>query len=218
MKIVMLSFGFDIAVVMRTLSDYSLTSGDTIVLVVPDDDSERKRNSIREVEGFLSALVGRGLSLSLDVVEVDDVDVEECVKRIASYMLSHRGAQFHLEASGGVRSICTAMVIAGVLMGDMVRSFATQSEAAPKKVFVHLPVCSVELTSPKLELLRALAGGKSMTLKRLALVVKKDVSTVSRHLEGLERRGLVKREGEGYGCTYGLTPYGEIVHMRHGGG
>lgn len=212
----MLSFGFDTGIVMRTLSDYSLMSGDTIVLVVPDGENERKRSSIEEVRRFLSSLGERGLLLSLDVLEVNDVDVEDCVRRIASYIISHEKSQLHLEATGGVRSICTAMVIAGVLMGDRVESFATQSEAASKKVFAPLPMCGSELTKPKLELIDVLAESP-MPLKKLASWVKKDVSTVSRHLDELERRGLVKKESDGYMSNYALTPYGDVVHMSVGG-
>jgi CRISPR locus-related DNA-binding protein len=214
-KTVILSFGFDVGIVMRTLSDYSLRSGDSIVLVVPDDDSEKKISSIKEVEKFVSTLAERGLSLSLKIMEVDDQNIEESVMKICEYMLSHPDNEFYLEASGGVRSICTAITITAMLMGNMVKSFATLSEAASKKMFVDVPPYDNTLSDAKMVLLGLLS--KPLTIKEISSRMKKNISTVSRHLEELEKKKLVRKDGEGYGCRYSLTPYGRIaLQMREG--
>ena len=209
-KTVILSFGFDVGIVMRTLSDYSLKSGDGIVLVVPDDDNEKKISSIKEVEKFVSTLGERGLSLTLEIIEVDDQNIEESVMRICEYMLSHPDNDYHLEASGGVRSICTAVTITAMLMGDFVKSFATLSEAASKKMFVEVPVYDNTLSEAKMNLLHLLSK-EPLVIKEISSRIRKNISTVSRHLEELEKKKLVRKDGEGYGCKYSLTPYGKIV-------
>ncbi len=206
---VILSFGFDLSGVLRSYSHFSLKSGDRFVLVIPKPSNPRNESAVKDVEGFISGLKSKGVDIDLKVLSVNASDVESIVRDIGN-LLNKGDYDYHLEATGGVRSVCVALSILGILFKPKISSFRTINEANGHITKVDLPICDHEFPKTKKRIIDYLKREGSTTTKQLSDDLGKDTSTISRHLSELERKYLVKKDSA-YDAKYSLTYVGDIL-------
>lgn len=213
-KCVILSFGFDLSGVLRSYSHFSLKTGDMFVLVIPKPPNPRNESAVKDVEGFISGLKSKGVNIDLEVLSVDASDVESIVKNIGT-LINQGGYEYHLEATGGVRSVCVALTILGILFKPKISSFRTINEANGHISQVNLPVSDHDFPRTKMMILSYLKERGSATTKQISEKLGKDISTINRHLSELEKRYLAEKDSS-YDAKYSLTYVGEILIMEHG--
>jgi len=208
-KCVIISFGFDLSGVFRAYSEYSLKRGDLIVLVLPEPVSPRNESAVKDVESFLSGLKSKGVDIDKEVLGVDANDIGSIVEDIGE-IIKEQKYQYYLEATGGIRSVCVAFTILGIIFKDKIEFFRTINEANGYITEVSLPTCASDISSTKRKILYLLKKQSGLTTKDLANELDKNVSTISRHLSELEHRFLVKKDSE-YDARYNLTYVGKVL-------
>lgn len=210
-KCVILSFGFDLSGVLRAYSHFSMRSGDLFLLIIPKPINHRNESAVKDVEGFISGLQSKGVNINMDVLTVDASDVESIVKEIVGH-IKNGGYEYHLEATGGVRSVCVALTVLGIIFKSNISSFRTINEANGKIASVDLPDCEHDFPKTKQNIVRFLREKGSATTKQISQYLIKDVSTVNRHLSELEKKHIVVKDSD-YDAKYSLTYVGEVLSL-----
>lgn len=78
----------------------------------------------------------------------------------------------------------------------------------------YLGDTSAVVSAPKVELLEHLMRHPGLSLRELARALDRDPSTISEHLEDLERSGLVLKESHGAGRPVTLRTIPQEIHIR----
>jgi len=204
------SLGFDVTNLLGSLLDRGFGSGDSLVLIVPKNRSERNREAIRKVELLLSELGSRGYRIDMTTLELDEHNPLESLKTLIQHIKEWDG-ETYLDAVGGLRVLCVIMAIAALLVPKKNVYLTSVAENSGKRV--DIPQISLSLlsslTGANVDVLRAIKKGY-ITMEKLEKVLNKDRSTLSRHLTSLEEIGLIERV-----CSrpaeYRLTDAGEVV-------
>ncbi len=201
---------------MRGITDYRMDAGDRLVLVRPDDICTRSNNAVSAVEGFLAHIASRGLEIELDELLVPHRDVLGCAERLLnSIERCDPGCEIYLEATGGVRSICTAMTLVAVLSGVEIAGFATLSEASGTKEQLPVPQLRFALSPSARSILTALYPAPH-TRRELERQIGKDASTISRAVGQLLDQRLVTETHNGRCATLELTGWGRLLALSIG--
>lgn len=207
-KCVILSFGFDSSVVLRAYSKYNLGGGDCLALVVSKEENARRDTAIKEVESFLSSLRSRGVDIEMSVLRVEASSIEAVVTQVADF-IAQEGYSYYLEATGGLRSVCAALTILGILLKDRISDFHTIDDSSGKIVRVPLPYSGYELSGTKREILSLIKSKGEVRTRDIARSMNKNISTINRHLTELEKNLLIERDSR-YNAVYRLTYIGEV--------
>lgn len=207
-KCVILSFGFDSSVVLRAYSKYNLGGGDSLGLVVSKEENTRREAAIKEVESFLSSLRSRGVDIDLSVLRVEAGNIEAIVTQVADF-ITQEGYSYYLEATGGLRSVCVALTILGILLKNHISDFHTIDDSNGKIVRVPLPYSGYELSDTKKKILSLIKSLREVKTRDIAKSMDKNISTINRHLGEMEKNLLIERDSR-YNAVYRLTYIGEV--------
>jgi len=202
-KCVIISFGFDSSIVLRAYSEYQLSTGDTITLVTYRKENQRTTSAIKDVENFLSSLTSRGLNINLQVLTVEADNIERTVTTISDY-IKKRNQDYHLEVSGGPRSICVSLIITGILLKPRIKTASTINEATGHRPGIPLPCLDYRMSHTKKKILQIIEQREKATAKQIANDLGRDTSTITRHLKELETQKLVHRDSN-YNSQYTAT-------------
>lgn len=211
-KCVILSYGFDSAVVLRAYSFYGLGTGDVAVLVVPQNLDRRSEAAIKEAEAFFSSLRTRGIDIKLHTISVDADQIEEIILKLARYIVAN-DFEYYIEASGGVRSICIGLFLGAIFLNTRINEFNVINESTGKVFKVPIPNLNIALSDIKKDILKAIKERGELLPKAIAELLNKDISTINRHLGELERKGLVQKNRT-YRGTYKLTILGKMLMTK----
>lgn len=188
-----ISLGFDVTNLLSGLLDRGFSNGDSLVLIVPKNRSERNEEAIKRIELLLSELGMRGCRISMDILELDEHSPLEALKVLISHIKEWDGDTY-LDAVGGLRVLCVIMTIASILMPKKNVYLTSIAENSGKRV--EIPQISlpslISLSRAKLDVLKAVKRGNG-NMEGLGKLLNKDKGTVSRHLMSLEEMGLIER-------------------------
>jgi CRISPR locus-related DNA-binding protein len=207
------SLGFDVTNLLGSLLDRRFGNGDSLVLVVPKNRSERNEEAIRRVELLLSELSSRGCKIEMEVLELDEHKPMDSLRILVTHIKNWDG-EVYLDAIGGLRVFCVVMAIAASLVPKKDVHITSIAENSGRRV--GIPRVSLALlasiTGAKLDVLRAIKRGFG-TMNELERCLNKDKSTLSRHLASLEDMGLIEKVTSKKPVKYEVTEVGEIVEL-----
>ena len=106
-----ISLGFDVTNLLGCLLDRRFSNGDSLVLVVPKNRSERNEEAIKKVELLLSELGLRGCKIDMEILELDEHKPLESLSILITHIKGWDG-EVYLDAVGGLRVFCVIMAIA----------------------------------------------------------------------------------------------------------
>ncbi|MHA1606994.1 MAG: CRISPR-associated CARF protein Csa3 [Candidatus Freyarchaeota archaeon] len=209
-KILYISLGFDITGFLSSILDRHFTNGDSVVLIIPKNRSERNEEAIKQIELLLTQLQLKGLKISMETLELDEENPEESLKKLIAHIKKQNGTVY-LDAVGGLRIFCVLMAIAGILIPNKKIQISSIAENMGKRIDIpKFKIKAISAVSPiRLKILKAIKD-KPKKLEEIEEIFKKDKSTISRHLNTLEDNKLIQKTSL-KPSEYKITPIGEII-------
>ena len=204
-----ISLGFDVTNLLGSLFDRGFGSGDSLVLIIPKNRSERNEEAIKGVELLLSELRSRGCKIDMEILELDEHMPLESLRLLITHIKEWDG-EVYLDAVGGLRVLCVIMTIATLLVPKRDVHLTSIAENSGRRVGIPRMSLSllVYLTRAKLDVLVAIDG--CGYIEELEKALGKNKSTLSRHLTSLEGMGLIEKI-QHRPAEYRITGLGELV-------
>ncbi len=207
-----ISLGFDVTNLLGSLLDRGFVAGDSVVLVVPKNRSQRNEEAIKKVEALLAELGTRGYKVDLEVLELDEHNPDYALEKLISHVKRWDG-EIYLDAVGGLRVFCVLMTLTSVLVSRKNLFLTSIAENSGKRVSIprlNLKIAR-SLSGAKFELMKAMVK-KERSIEELENDLRKDKSTLSRQLANLESLGLLERISS-KPAKYRITNLGKLVML-----
>lgn len=201
--------GYDSSRVTRSVIGHGLAPDDEIVLLRPSTemDDNRATQAIRDVKQMLSQVEPE---IDIDIREIPHDDFEQAVLQICDIFGDVTG-DLIVNLSGGARDILLPLTTASHVYNGQVSQFLTYSDIDGEVRSIELPDLVVDTPNACFETLLeidSMNGPVSITELTEARDIAK--STVTRHLQQLESRGLVNTWQEGKAKFVEITLSGRL--------
>lgn len=204
--------GYDSSRVTRTVIGHGLETDDRIVLLRPavEMDDNRASQAVRDVRQMLSQVEP---DVRIDLEEIPHDDFEVGVRRICD-VLEDIDGELIVNLSGGARDIFLALATASIVHHGRVDRYLSYSDIDGEVRPVNLPDLVVDTPKASFETL-AVIESKNGAVSISELTEARDIakSTITRHLQQLESRGLVSTWQEGKSKYADITFTGHL-HVR----
>jgi len=165
----------------------------------PDERSERAWLQLQQV--FKMMELEKKLNVKLERFEVPLVDLIEAVLHIKEILKTVKEGNVRLAITGGMRALGLALFIA-YLFTDWMKEPRVEVYLEGRGMALEVPsirrLFSIELSESHLEVLRLMKPGVAYASTDLSGLLRKDRSTIYRHLQALVYRGLLERTPEGF--------------------
>ncbi len=202
--------GYDSARVTRPLISHGLDTDDRIVLLRPslEMDDNRASQAVRDVKQMTSQIEP---DIDIALEEIPHDDFHQAVLRISDIMEDNSG-ELVVNLSGGARDIFATLCIAAVVHVDRINTVLTFSDIDGNVREVELPNLTVDVPVAALDTLRQIdSRNAKVSISELSEDLDIAKSTVTRHLQQLEERGLVETWVEGKPKYAKITFSGKIL-------
>jgi CRISPR locus-related DNA-binding protein len=193
-KRIYINFGFDISGVVSSISSLGIDSNDEVIIIVPMTKNERSEHARAQLKDFFNTLIQKGIDFKYRYLEVNETDITNTIKNIINDTKNWNN-DIYFEATGGVRSIIVAMVIAATILGNKVKSLYTIAETKGKRVKAYIPPLFPPIIDHKDQKILKHIGNKTVLLEDITKELKIPKSTLSRRLRKLQKMGIVERIG-----------------------
>jgi CRISPR locus-related DNA-binding protein len=200
------TLGFDVTAIIARLSEAILTGREHLIFIVPETPSPRAVATQKSIESHLAVLNTRGFSLSSEFLRVKEGDLSNAIAQTLEALDKHE--RILVELSGGLRYLILATYVASCLLKDKVEMLSTRLETDGSQVTIPL-MESDKLSPADFRLLQDLRSLGRATQRELVSVVGRRISSVSRIVARLQRRGLVEVSGS-HPRIYALSSLGEV--------
>jgi CRISPR locus-related DNA-binding protein len=141
------------------------------------------------------------LNVKLERFEVPLVDLIEAVLHIKEILKTVKEGNVRLAITGGMRALGLALFIV-YLFTDWMKEPRVEVYLEGRGMALEVPsirrLFSIELSESHLEVLRLMKPGVAYASTDLSGLLRKDRSTIYRHLQALVYRGLLERTPEGF--------------------
>jgi len=191
-KALISTLGFDEKFCYRAVLRHGIREGDKIILVTAKL-VEKVLKAFDQVRSFVTTSYGD--KVSIKVVELDPNDIVSSVKRMINEIKMLDDYEIIVNLSGGMRVlifiVLLALMLSRVKISKMemeLEDFSGVVELSP--ALLEIPRMIAELSEEKLEILKLIREGID-DVNSLALRLKKDESTIRRHLSDLEDLSLI---------------------------
>ncbi len=189
----MLTLGFDERFCFRAILRHSVEEGDKVVLLTASF-VDRVKKAYEQIKAFLTTSYR---NIDLELMQIDVYDLFGSLERVASKLNElDRYDKVIVNVSGGMRILAIIVLLA--LMIRPMRNLKLEIELEDFSTVINIPAellrlanIKAELSKEKVKLLKLVAEGKN-DVKSLAECLKKDESTIRRHISDLERLKLIK--------------------------
>lgn len=188
--------GYDSSRVTRSVIGNGLATDDRIVLLRPalEMDDNRASQAVRDVRQMLSQVEPE---VDMDIREVPHDDFEAAVLLICDVFESEDD-EVVVNLSGGARDIFLALATASLVYPERVTSYLTYSDIDGEVRQIDLPNLVVDTPDASFEtLVEIYTGERPVSISDLTEARGIAKSTITRHLQQLEARGLVETWQEG---------------------
>lgn len=202
--------GYDSSRVTRTVISHGLDTGDAIALLRPavEMDDNRASQAIRDVRQMLSQVEPK---IEVDLHEVPHDDFQQAVVSVCDVLDSAEGSLV-VNLSGGARDIFLALSTAAVVYHDRVESFLSYSDIDGEVRPVDFPNLIVDTPKASFQTLTEIdRHNDSVSITELTEARDIAKSTITRHLQQLESRGLVNSWQEGKAKYANITFTGHLL-------
>ena len=214
-KALVSTLGFDEKFCYRAILRHGLKEGDKIILI-----TAKVVDRVKEAYEWIKKFIEKSYSESVDVelIEIDVKSFEDSIRKIVEKLRELEGYSIVLNLSGGMRSLI-AIVLLSLIINPM-RNVKVEMELEDLSGIVEIPSpllrireIGAKLIEERIEILRKIKEGYK-DVKSLAEAMKKDKSTIRRHIYVLDELGLinvVKKKP----MKIEISSLGEIfVHIR----
>jgi len=186
------TFGFDEKFCYRAILRNGIKDGDRIILLTAGVVEKVKR-AYDNIEKFVSTSYS---NVSVDLVEIDPKYFVLGVKKVLEIVKSLEGCRVVVNLSGGMR-VLSLMVCLALTIAD--KDVEVEIELEDFSGVLKLPIGIFELprvlsrlSDEKVKLLKVLEREGELEALKLAEIVRRDATTVRRHIYELEELGLIE--------------------------
>lgn len=204
--------GYDSSRVTRPVISNGLDTDDRIVLLRPalEMDDNRATQALRDVRQMLAQIEP---DVTISVVEVPHDDFEGAVIQVCDVLESIDG-DIVVNLSGGARELYLALATAAHVYPDRIVAHLAYSDIDGDVRPVNLPNLVVDAPAASFATLAEIvAFGRPVSISELTEARDIAKSTITRHLQQLEARGLVTTAQEGKAKVATATFTGAL-HVR----
>jgi len=199
MDALIMTLGFEPGPLIRAVAKYPLKERGDIVIFMPTYRDERAERAYTDFEKICKMLIGDRSDVRVSRYEINLEDVSSAILRIRRLLSKYSDKDVAICITGGMRALCILVYIA-YLMTPWKRDPVVEVYVENRGFSVMLPpvhkVLEFGLSSEKIQILKVLAEGDK-SASEIALLLNKDRSTIYRHLEWLESRGLIEKVERG---------------------
>jgi CRISPR locus-related DNA-binding protein len=177
---------------------------DKIVIIYTDENEEDLERIARENEAKEIPVISR---------RVDPWNYREVLSRILEVVSEHEDYELEYNISCGTR-VMTAAAHRAALFTDSPVFFVTQPSANHIGPVVKVePLSDAMLTEPKRNILKRLQdlGGSADSQRELGSREDLGASSISRHVNSLEKSGYIRKRQEGRRTRIELTDLGSVI-------
>lgn len=205
---IVLLLGFEPGPLVRAVASHNLKVNGRIIVFMPTFHDERAERAWNDFTRILSMMLEQR-SVNIERVEVNLTNMALAVKQVRQILSSLYNMNTAIIFTGGMRALALAVYIAYLLIDWKVKP-NVEVYLEGQGYTVSIPnvtsILSLDISRERLEVLKVLSERPKSTIE-IAKELGKDRSTIHRHLDWLQRRGLVKRENK----TYKLTSLGQLL-------
>jgi len=185
------TLGFDEKFCYRAILRHGIKEGDRIILITAE-----KVEKVEKAYEWIRKLIQTSFSdkVEVELFEVDVKNPEEAIKRAVEIVRRAEGRVI-VNLSGGMRALVIIVLLA-CMMVPLNAKFEIETEDFSSVVELQSGLINLIKSPPRdisLEILELVANGFK-TVGEIAKKLKKDESTIRRHLLSLEKQGLIKAE------------------------
>ncbi len=188
-----LTLGFDEKFCYRAILRHGIKEGDKIILI-----TARLVDRVRKAYEWIKAFVERSYDVKVELIQIDVKDFTKAIKDVMGLLEDFKDYNLIVNVSGGMRALAVTVLLA--LMMKSMRNVKLEIELEDFSGLIEIPQhllrihkIKQNLTEEKIEILKLIARGLN-DVKSLSKALKKDVSTIRRHISSLEDLGLIEIE------------------------
>lgn len=211
MKCLVATFGWTEQFVLSSILKYGVTSGDEIILLIPDKKDEKSEIILRDFESFIKKYIE---GIELRIVKISLESFEAAVREIAGILkgiVSRSPEKLIVNLSGGMRALILATYTALQLLPPV--NVNVELETEDRSKCYHIPNISLK-TLIKIDhigkSILAMLRDQSLTTKQLLKEFNIPRSTLYKRLKELEMKGLIELRRKGKMLQASITPLGAI--------
>ena len=188
-----LTLGFDEKFCYRAILRHGIKEGDKIILITAG-----LVEKVRKAYEWIKAFVERSYDVEVRLIRIDVKNFTKAIREVMHILDEFKGYNLIVNLSCGMRALAVIMLLA--LMIKPIRNVKLEIELEDFSGLIEIPQHLLRiheirqnLTDEKIEILKLIAQGLK-DVKSLSKALKKDVSTIRRHISNLEELGLVEVE------------------------
>ena len=188
-----LTLGFDEKFCYRAILRHGIKEGDKIILITAG-----LVEKVKKAYEWIKAFVERSYDVEVRLIQIDVKDFTKAIREVMHILGEFKDYNLIVNLSGGMRALAVIMLLA--LMIKPIRNVKLEIELEDFSGLIEIPQHLLRiheirqnLTDEKIEILKLIAQGLK-DVKSLSKALKKDVSTIRRHISSLEELGLVEIE------------------------
>ena len=188
-----LTLGFDEKFCYRAILRHGIKEGDKIILITAG-----LVDKVRKAYEWIRAFVERSYDVEVRLIQVDVKNFTKAIKEVAELLEDFKEYDLVVNISGGMRALAITVLLA--LTVRSMRNVKVEIELEDFSGLIEIPQQLLRiheikrnLTNEKLEILKLISQGLK-DVKTLSKTLKKDASTIRRHISNLEELGLVTIE------------------------
>ena len=202
--------GYDSTRVTRPVLSHGLDSGDTIVLLLPeeDDDDPRSREAVQDIERMLQQLEPN-ISVESELIPYDNF--QDAVFRCLDILDAANG-YLTVNFGGGPREIYLALTVAVLGRLENIETVTQFSDINGSVTEISLPYLGQKVSDTDQELLTVISAvGGGTVIPELTKQINRSKSTITRRVNQLEDDGILRTEMHGKTKYVELTFTGEFL-------
>jgi len=188
-----LTLGFDEKFCYRAILRHGIKEGDKIILITAG-----LVDKVRKAYEWIRAFVERSYDVEVRLIQVDVKNFTKAIKEVVKLLEDFKEYNLVVNLSGGMRALAIIVLLALTIRS--MRNVKVEIELEDFSGLIEIPQQLLRiheikrnLTNEKLEILKLISQGLK-DVKSLSKALKKDASTIRRHISSLEELGLVTIE------------------------
>jgi len=193
MKVLILTLGFDEKFCYRAILRHGISEGDKIILITAG-----LVDKVKKAYEWIKSFVERSYNVEVRLIEVNVRDFVKAIQTVTNLLEEFRDYDLIVNLSGGMRALLIIMLFA--LLLKPIKNVKLEIELEDFSGLIEIPQALLllpeirsNISGERMEILRLIAQGLS-DVKSLAEKLKRDESTIRRHISALEELGLVTIE------------------------
>ncbi len=185
-----LTLGFDEKFCYRAILRHGIKEGDKIILLTAG-----LVDRVKKAYEWIKTFVERSYDVEVRLIQIDVKDFIKAIRDVMNTLDEFKDYNLIVNLSGGMRALAITVLLA--LMIKSMRNVRLEIELEDFSGLIEIPQNLLRiheirqnLTEEKIEILKLIAQGLR-DVKSLSKTLKRDVSTIRRHISSLEELGLI---------------------------